>query len=225
MEELVRQKIANNVDARGLAVIIINDYMNSAVKDAMAIKETFKHLNFAVITRINATKAEIKALIASVASYLHYPKTYNCFAVVLSGHGNGNSMILSAHDEKVHLNKDIFQLLDSATLKGIPKLILIDACRVEGDEDDLLLVDEGHSLSLPKDFLIGYSPRYGHMSTEGSLWMQILAAKLKTMANSVQTVLKYVNREVHQSGAAVHQLGAEVIDSTSDNIILYLAIG
>ena len=227
MEELIRRKIKdeNNANARGLAVIISNDHMNGisktthllgAIKDAEVMEETFKHLNFAVITIKNATKKEIKALITRVASYLHYPKTYNCFAITFSGHGSGKPMILSAHDEEVHLNIDIFQPLDSDTLMGIPKLIFIDACRVESYED--------HPLSVPDNFLVAYSTRYGQMATESEesgTWMQTLAAELKTSSKSVQSVIVDVNKAVANSQQGAQQ-GPQLINTTVD---ICLAIG
>ena len=214
MAELIRQTVRANGDARGLAVIISNDYMNGisnqrrlygAIKDAEAIRKTFEHLNFAVIVRSNATKVETRSLIIGVADYEHYPKKYDCFAVVFAGHGSGKPMILSSDDEEVDLNEELLQPLDSQPLRGIPKLIFIDACRIQGDED--------RPLSVPDDFLVAYSTRYGHESTEneeGGIWMQKLAAELKTSSKSVPSIVTDVNKAVRSASQGAQLLNTNV---------------
>ena len=215
MDKLITHTIKHNGEARGLAVIITNDYMNGisnqrrlygAIKDAEAIRKTFEHLNFAIIDRRNATKVEMKSLIIAVAEYEHYPKKYDCFAVVFAGHGSGKPMILSSDDEEVDLNEELITPLDSEPLRGIPKLIFIDACRIkiEGDTDNPLIVKD--------DFLVAYSTRYGEVANEdkaGGIWMQKLAAELRSSHKSVPCIIAEVNKAVRSSNQ-----GAQLINTT-----------
>ena len=217
MNELVKETVKDNDAARGLVIIISNDYMNGvsnqrrlygAIKDADVIRETFKYLNFAIIDRRNATKVETQSLIIAVANYEHYPKKYDCFAVVFAGHGSGKPMILSSDDKEVDLNEELLKPLDSEPLHNIPKLIFIDACRshVEGDKDNPLIVKD--------DFLVAYSTRYGEAANEdraGGIWMQKLAAELKSSPKSVPAIITDVNKAVRSA-----KQGAQLINTTVD---------
>ena len=214
MAELIRQTVRANGDARGLAVIITNDYMNGisnqrrlygAIKDAEAMRETFKSLNFAIIDRRNATKVEMKSLIIAVADYDYYPQKYDCFAIVFAGHGSGKPMILSSDDEEVDLNEELITPLDSEPLCGIPKLIFIDACRINVDDTD-------NPLIVKDDFLVAYSTRYGEAANEdkaGGIWMQKLAAELRSSQKSVPCIIAEVNKAVRSA-----KQGAQLINTT-----------
>ena len=198
--ELVANTVKHNNKARGLAVIISNDYMDQrsqksflygAIEDAEAMSNTLKYLNFAVIDRRNDTEKETKKIIKEVASYPEYPSSYDCFIVVFSGHGTGKPSIMSCDDKEVDIKEHIIDPLDSTALKNHPKLIFIDACQASGHTD--------HSYELPADFLIAYSTRYGYKSFEnegGGIWMQRLAVELKTCSSSVVNAIAKVNNDV-----------------------------
>lgn len=216
-DELVREAVEGNTKARGLILIISNDYLETpeialvgARKDARSIESTFEspNINFVTITRVNSTKKETIALIDAVTSFRSYrsdinANIYDCFAFFFSGHGNGKHAILASDKKEIDINEDVFKKFESEQLLGCKKLIFIDACRtVTGNPEQLKVPGD--------DFLLAYSTRYGckaFANNKGSYWTQELAKQLKEN-KSLLSVITAVNKEVEQ--------GAQFINSTVD---------
>ena len=221
-----------NRNARGLAVLICNSYENTpglkylpgTQKDAEAMKSTFTHLNFATIVLRDASCDDMCDTVGALASYTSYPPHYNCLAVVFSGHGRENKVVLSNDGQEVNFEEAIIKPLyprNSPLIGGIPKIVLIDACRgnrglqAKGGSGSV----ERFDLSVPGDILVAYSTMEGYKSYEdessGGYWMQELAKQLKESRKSVGDVIADVNKEMRR-----HQLQEPQIWNTTVNIVL-----
>ena len=205
MEDLVQVEVTQNPDARGIAVILCNDYIGvinskkdplyGSKKDASEMESTFKHIKFAVIRMDNATRDTVLGLIKGLASY-KFPDFYKSIVFIFSGHGNGKPAIISNDDMELDLNKDIINPLgNSETLEGKNKIAFITACRVKGVNDKPLDVQD--------KFLVAFSTSYGTHSVNvcvdnGCPWMQKLAKEIKMSSLPIDEVLRKVNKEVKE---------------------------
>ncbi|ORU90324.1 MAG: hypothetical protein A6F71_04985 [Cycloclasticus sp. symbiont of Poecilosclerida sp. M] len=208
--KLIKIVVDDNSSARGLACIICNDYLGckrlgtlyGAIKDSEALDSTFKHLNFATIVRPNSKKDVIENLIRAIALYPNYPPTYNCFAIIFSGHGGSKRKVYSNAGEEVDIESALIKPFDvkDTRIKDFPKLVFIDACRGRLRTKGTLKEE----LPKPVNFLIAYSARYGYVSYEtdsGGIWMQKLAAAIKgNTTSSIGDVVSRVNDEVIKEG-------------------------
>lgn len=192
----VSEVMSRSKGARGLAVIIHNDYKNAmnfdplpgTTKDADAMIEAFTRLNFAVHPVKNVTKEEMKIILNEVASIQAYPKEYDCFAITFSGHGCSDGVIVSSDEQYVSLEEVIINPLNSPIIGAIPKLLFIDACR--GNRE--LVNRGGPTVSVPSNMFVAYSTMKGYKSYEGmkgGSWMQILAKELMTSKKPVYEII------------------------------------
>ena len=86
----------------------------------------------------------------------------------------------------------------------VPKLFFIDACRGTEHTKPVLAYKGGHDVTLKvpekSNFLVAYSTMPEHRAHElegqGSVWINILADKLKTTEASILDVLTLVNRRL-----------------------------
>ena len=200
----MKLEVELNPDARGIAVILCNNYIgvNSkkdplycSLKDASAMNLTFKHIKFAIIKLDNVTRDHVLGLIKTLASY-KFPNNYKSVVVIISGYGNGKAAIISSDDMELDLNKDIINPLgDSETLKGKYKIALFTACQDEREEAKLLPV------SVSDKFLVAFSTRYGTQAADadhGCPWMQRLAEEIKMSSLPIDEVLRKVNKELKE---------------------------
>lgn len=211
MDDLLKDTVEKNGNARGLAIIFCNNYENAknfeklrgTIKDGRAMKETFHHLGFATIILENATKDMMCGIIKALATYMNYPRGYNCYAVVFSGHGSNNKTIISGDGEMVNFEEALIWPLENAPLiRSSPKIVLIDACRGSRELHAKGYPPEAaplrFDLSLWGNILVAYSTMEGFKSYEdselGGIWMQKLAAELKTSRKSVSDIVADVNK-------------------------------
>lgn len=116
MDEVLQNAVLKRSNARGLAVIMCNDYKGTkfenlcgTFEDGRAMESTFKYLGFATITLQNTTADKMCGIIKALATHDPYPKGYNCFVVVFSGHGDINKTIVSNDGQRVNIEEDIIQ--------------------------------------------------------------------------------------------------------------------
>lgn len=231
MDELLKDTVLKHVDARGLAVIICNNYesttfedLHGTFEDGTAMEETFRHLGFATIILRNATRDQMCGIVKALATYKPYPKGYNCYAVVFSGHGRKDKTIVSSEGEMVNFEEAIIQPLhpgNSPFIRNSPKIVLIDACRgtrelrARGDPPEAAA---RFDLSIPSNILVAYSTMEGFKSYEtnsGGIWMQELAAELRTSQKSVGDTVADVNKRMRDQ-----RLSEPQIWNTTVNIVL-----
>ena len=209
--------------ARGLAVVIYISYENclditplpGAIKDGLAMMDTFKSLQFAVLPIHNATKEDIREIIREVASYANYPEEYDCFSIAFAGHGDKNSILL-AIDGKFDFEKVIVERLNPKVHKsGVSKKIasvhiiaFIDACR--GKMRPRARLNERN---IPNNMMLCYSTREEDESFEnadGGIWMQKIARELKQQIKPVGEIVASVNRDVKNQNPIYMNTGVDI---------------
>ena len=215
MKEMIKITVDKNLDARGIAVIICNDYVNGISKksplhgsrvDAEAMESTFKHINFATIRKDNAMRDITVGLIQEVAAY-EFPENYKFVVVVFAGHANGKPAIISGDDKNVYLNENVINPLDSNTLEGKRKLIFIGGCRLKQKDDKPLRV--------PSKVVVAFSTGYDQWSADsddGCAWLKPLAEKIKDSSETIGEILGKVNEDVK----TITSQNAQVIGSSTD---------
>ena len=216
INEMVEIAVKKNPNARGIAVIICNDYINGISKkdplhgsrvDAKAMESTFEHIRFATIRKDNAMRDTTVGLIQKVATY-KFPDCYKFIVVVFAGHANGKPAIVSGDDKDVYLNENIISPLDSDTLEGKRKLIFIGGCRDKKEDDKPLRV--------PSKVVVAFSTGYGQGSADdsevGCPWLKTLAEEIKVSLKTIGEILGKVNEEVKY----ITSQNAQVIGSSTD---------
>lgn len=200
----IKDKLDKNPNARGLAVIITNDYdtcpdpdvdpLLNTYNDGKEMKRTFTHHKFVTHWRHNVTKRRHLKLMDDIIKSDH-PRSYNykCIVFVFSGHGARN-ILWSNDGEAVDLTRDVIQKFTcERQLVTIPKIFLIDACRV-GEE-----VGQGSTMG---NFLVAYATSERMVAWEsdepprGGVWLQRLARELRESRDSVQGIVETVKQEV-----------------------------
>ena len=212
---MVEITVKKNPNARGIAVIICNDYINGISKkmplhgsrvDAEAMESTFKHIRLATIRKDNAMRDLTVGLIQKVATY-EFPECYKFIVVVFAGHANGKPAIVSGDDKNVYLNENVISPLDSDTLEGKRKLIFIGGCR-DRERDD-------KPLRVPSKVVVAFSTGYGQWSADsndGCAWLKPLAEEIKVSSKTIGEILGKVNEDVK----TITSQNAQVIGSSTD---------
>ena len=217
LNELVRR----NPLSRGVAIIISNDYkyskessLEGPQKDGERMRIAFSRLKIANIWRHNVTNYQLIDLLKEVAQVAaHFPSKYESISFVFSGHGNENIIVLQ-DDSTVNIHQiiDAFSPRKVPEIADIPKLFFIDACRggkhirplrvparprhrheEQPQPSTFLTPPEGN-------FLIAYStlaPYVAHDTSDGSVWMKILADTMCKSTNHIEEVLTQVRQDLH----------------------------
>ena len=218
--------------ANGLAVIASNDYVScpkpsyaplqGTRADFTSMDDAFMNLNFARFPIQNGSSLVLTSVMRVVASFQYYPKSYQRFAFVFSGHGSDDGGIVMQDGDKISL-EDLIQFFQPRTAPKIahwPKMYFIDACRGQTDLQSVLTA-KGGGQALPRlcvpaegNMLIAFSTaprcRAYDRKAEGGCWLPFLARKLKELDASVTDVLTAVNAEVfacfqEQPGGKIQQ--------------------
>ena len=231
--------------ANGVAVIASNDYvccpkpsyapLQGTRADFTSMDDAFMNLNFARFSIENGSSLVLTSVMRVVASFQDYPKSYQRFAFVFSGHGSDDGGIVMQDGEKISL-EDLVQFFQPRTAPKIahwPKMYFIDACRGQRDLQSVLTA-KGIGQTLPRlcvpaegNMLIAFSTaprcRAYDRKAEGGCWLPFLARKLKELDASVTDVLTAVNAEVfacfqEQPGEKIQQPHFE--STLHDNVFL-----
>ena len=207
----VQELVDQNPTARGLAVIITNDYENCPKEQSLPgchidgdeMKTTFVDVHkFASYREKNLTTQQMIDIFAQTAQ-CKFPASYKYISVVYSGHGEKGALI--ANDRlAVSVKEQIigpFEPGNSPRNKHIVKLFFIDACRgglemVRAKPKGLVGPERGN-------YLIAYSTTEGYVSWafagRGSQWMVPLAKKLRELKRSVQDIVSIVTGELEKT--------------------------
>lgn len=137
--------IRQNLEKRGLAIIVTNDYedkmkapngdelkpLKGTKKDGEKMQRAFDKLGIASLTIRNQRLSELERVLDEVTQLNSCPKGYNSISFVFSGHGYETDSVCM-QDGKVIRVQDIVNcfLPEQAPNIGlIPKLLFIDVCR------------------------------------------------------------------------------------------------
>ncbi len=137
--------IKQNVDARGLAIIVTNDYqqrisqnnlssLSGTIIDGKNMKESFLKLRFAVQWEHNINQQRFMELIHEASNFpdFHRCKNYQCIVFVFSGHGDLGDIVYLQDGSEVSIGEGIikpFLPKTSPHIGQFQKLFFFDACR------------------------------------------------------------------------------------------------
>lgn len=213
-------------NARGLAIVVTNDYDSSqsplspisgTVKDGKNMSQAFQRLGFTVHWEKNIGIERFQKLMCETKEFKDYNKfkKYKCFAFVFSGHGKSGDHIYMQDGKLVCIGEQIIEPLlpkNCNSMGNLPKLFFIDACRGDQLTKGVLVPKggDGESCGIEKiemkrvpaggNFLVAYSTLPDHRAWEhlgeGGAWLRKLAEKIQTSKNSIEDVLTEVNREL-----------------------------
>jgi ribosomal protein L19 len=140
----ISECIIENPTARGLGIVITNDYigtqnspLHGTCKDGYGLLELLVDSDFIVVWLHNVDRQAISDIMDEVKSLEEHEnresiQKYECILFAFSGHGLNNKYIVMQDTNTVNVETDILQpLLPSSIRKfgEIPKVLLIDACR------------------------------------------------------------------------------------------------
>ena len=138
-----------NPDAKGLAVIITNDYipkledkptvtkhpsLEGTFEDGKRLQEAFEKLDFDVHWKTNITSAEFMRIMYDLSKLEHDSvKDYRCMAFVFSGHGLPGKLVMQDGNQVDISDQFVGSVLPGRApmIGDIPKIFIIDACRGE----------------------------------------------------------------------------------------------
>ncbi len=145
-EELVVQTLQQKPSAKGVAIVVANQYskkfnkredtLYGVIGDFTKTCSVFENLQYAVVRLGNAPKQNIIDVVNAVAKHFptrferndpRYKRIVFCFA----GHGDRNDCI-HTQDGEIDVNNEIILPLlpiEKRGLRHVPKLFFIDACR------------------------------------------------------------------------------------------------
>jgi hypothetical protein len=221
----ISECIIENPTARGLGIVITNDYIGTqnsplpgTCKDGYELLELLVHSNFIVLWLHNIDGQAISDVMDEVKSLEEHEnrefiQKYECILFAFSGHGNelNKKNIVMQDSSTVNVETDILQpLLPSSIRKfgEVPKVLLIDACRghlATATISTKLSLDVITKDTLPAEgnYLLAYATMPGHLSymniySPGSAWMQEVADLARKSTKSIEGVLVNVNENLNK---------------------------
>ena len=194
----ISECVVGNPTARGLGIIITNDYSQTLLgtcKDGYNLLETLIHSDFIVLWLHNINNQTISDVMDEVKSLEEHEsrefiQKYECILFAFSGHGLNNKYIMMQDNSIVNIETDILEpLLPSSIRKfgEVPKVLLIDASRgssVTATVSTKFALDVITKETIPAEgnYLLACATMPGHYSfmyTKGSAWMRVWHEKVR----------------------------------------------
>ena len=214
----ISECVLENPKARGLAIIITNDYSHTnspllgTCMDGNSLLETLVHSDFIVLWLHNVNRQAISDIMNEVKNLEEHEsrkfiQNYECILFAFSGHGLNNKYIMMQDTKRVNVETEILApLLPSSVRKfgEVPKVLLIDACRGSLETATVstkLPLDVITKDTIPAEgnYLLACATMPGHSSfmyRHGSAWMQEFASLAQKSTKSVEGVLVNVNENL-----------------------------
>ena len=211
----------NEKKARGLGIIITNDYRDSSkplhgtCKDGESLLETLVYSDFIVLWLHNVDQQVISNVMKEVKNLEQHSsgqaliKKYECILFAFSGHGLNNKYIVMQNNIYVDVESEVLQPLLPFSIPKfgeVPKVLLIDACRgtlttatVSTKKLAALDVITKDTIPAEGNYLLACATMPGHYSyiyENGSAWMQEFASLARHSRDSVEGVLVSVNEHL-----------------------------
>ena len=174
-------------------------------------------------------------MLEAVATFRFTPEyQYKRIVFVFSGHGRSDSVCTHTGDIPIAGIMDKFQPCNAPSLDKLPKLFFIDACRGDSTMQAVVVPRGGEDVPTKivapyGNCLVAYSTmrRYrAYESTDGGIWITLLAQKLLEVSKSIGDVLVDVNGaldELYQSPRLGNFLQQPVFESTLKESVNFLA--
>lgn len=215
---MVEAAVKGKPGAKGLAVIITNDYSTNpnvidlpgTVCDGKALSSALTALNFAVCWEQNVREDQLGKIIREMSNLKHTNvKNYRCIFFIFSGHGSKDDCLIMEDNKSLNLHEKIISPLLPGKAKrigNIQKVFLIDACRGELETSTTSvprssIIMNLERIQLPKEggFLVAYATMPSHSTYEtpgcGGVWLSRVARLLDERAylDSFESLLTKVN--------------------------------
>ena len=157
--------------AKGLAIIVTNDYatrtvcgatayshLSGTVVDGQRLKDAFEALDFTVRWKRNVREEDLQLLMSEIRG-LRYDLAmhYKCIVFVFSGHGETADKLVMQDGKKIDICDHFIApvLPGEAPLIGsIPKVFIIDACRGV-DKTETVCVPANYAIANVKGNTVG----------------------------------------------------------------------
>ncbi len=216
--------ITSNVDARGLAIIITNDYRNctslrplpGTLSDGTSMKDTFDYLGFVVHWEKNVNNLQITKLIHEACSFQDYHKfkKYECIVFVFSGHGDLGDIVYLQDGSKVSIGEDIIKpfLPKASPIMGkLQKLFFFDACRGKQESRSVMVPRSGPTSG-------GHDNSSTFEQRGGSLIERIRVPEEGGFLVAYSTMSNHTAWESTKGGAWLQKLAEEIRTNTTSSI-------
>ena len=216
----ISECVIQNPNARGLAIIITNDYEGSqsplpqTAKDGDNLLKTLVHSKFIVLWLHNVNEREISDMMNEVKSLegqttRHFIQNYECILFAFSGHGWSNKWVVMDDHQSVNIENEVLKPLLPRSIPKfgeVPKVILVDACRGRLRTDTVStksMSDVFTKETVPAEgnYLLACATmpeHYSYLYSHGSAWMQEVASQLQSNTNSIENVLVNVNKKLKE---------------------------
>ena len=116
--------------------------------DVSNLRNTFDNLSFKTVVFQDYSKSNLHRELKTLSA--NYHKDYDVFFCVIMSHGNEKNEICTTDNEVININEiqDYFKPKNCPSLRGKPKIFIIQACRGEATDRGQ---PDPHSKSLPPD--------------------------------------------------------------------------
>ncbi|XP_017068764.1 caspase-6 [Drosophila eugracilis] len=172
--------------------------------DVQALRKTFKNMKCEVNEISNPTSAEVKNKIRELAG-----KSFDRlsgFVIVILSHGGRGERIVACDSNMYHLDDDIlFPLFANKSLRGKPKILIVQACKGEWEADAALIRRNN------EPYIKCYSSSEGFVSyrrpSKGSIFIQTLCNEMdhdgltKDFRKIIENVKQKVENESKLEGS------------------------
>ncbi|XP_037725378.1 caspase-14 [Drosophila subpulchrella] len=170
-------------------------------QDVEALKKTFGSLKCQIIEVPNPTLAVVKEKVAELA--LKEFDQLSGLVIIILSHGERKEKIESCDGQMYDLDDDVlFPLRDNSTLKGKPKILIVQACKNKRLEADSSRIEPDHSY-----YMKCYSTTEGMKSyrdpVEGSIFIQTLCTAMDqhALTKDFKVIMEEVNAMVEIESA------------------------
>ncbi|KAH8252746.1 hypothetical protein KR032_001658, partial [Drosophila birchii] len=168
-------------------------------KDVKALRKTFKKLQCKVIEIRDPKLAKVKHEVhkLTVANF----DAHSALVVVILSHGERNEKIKTCDNKLYSLDNDVlFQLFGNRSLRGKPKILIVQACKGTMAAD----VSPIDNCCDPSDYIKCYSTTEGFLSyrdeLNGSVYIQMLCKIMNRYAltKDFRRIIEHVNEKVKE---------------------------
>ncbi len=216
--------IESDVRARGLAIIITNDYYNctslsslpGTFIDGENMKDTFLDLQFVVHWERNVNRLQFTKLIHEACNFQDYHKfkKYKCIVFVFSGHGDLGDIVYLQDGLGVSIGEDIIKIFlpkASPNMGKYQKLFFFDACRGKQESESVMVPRCGKAKGGHDD-----SPAFEHRG--GSVIDRIRVPGEGGFLVAYSTMSNHLAWEGSKGGAWLQKLAEEIRTNTTSSI-------
>ncbi|KAH8280489.1 hypothetical protein KR018_008599, partial [Drosophila ironensis] len=170
--------------------------------DVEALKQSFKKLGCPVELKSNPILSQVTSIVENLAAFDF--TDISALVLVILSHGDRNEKIMACDNKPYDLNENVLHpLFQNETLKGKPKILIVQACKGTW-------VADGNAKSKrdPSEYIICYSTSEGFFSyrdkKDGTKFIQTFCKSMNEYAlkKDFLEIINDVNRRVETETTA-----------------------